>query len=449
MGGLVGENRNRGTYAALGWFAPLSRLGFAMFSRPPCSRAQRTAASLCVLVAVATPCAAQHAGHEGMTMSAADSGAILHVMAQAVPLTTRVDRSPAGGARTETAVTQALVMARAAWWSRRATLAATVDAEGVTMPDGELSLGAFGEGFVDRRHPHTYLHEMMLSGMARVGLVALSLSAGRGFAPFGTDDPMVRPFVKYPINHHLSQILERGIVIGAARLGPAILEGGIFTGEEPQHPSSLPLARRFGDSWSLRGTVIPIAAAELQASYARVSSPEVPNGFGLDQRKRSVSARVASANGRYALVEWARTVERDHARREDAFSYETTLAEGAVPAGAFALALRLEQTDRPEEERLADPFRTARPATDLHIAGITRWRTATIAVAMPGVTWGTVSGVPFVEVSRLAAAARDPRAPFDPEIVYGRTRIWMLTGGVRVRAGAAHARMGRYGVAIQ
>jgi hypothetical protein len=317
------------------------------------------------------------------------------------------------------------------------------------MPDGELSLGAFGEGFVDRRHPHTYLHELMLGGQGRVGPAALSVAAGRGFAPFGTDDPMVRPFAKYPVNHHLAQILERGIVVGAARLGPAIVEAGTFTGEEPQHPSSLPLARRFGDSWSLRGTVVPASWVELQGSYARLSSPEVPNGFGLDQRKRSVSARAASPDvGRYALIEWARTDEYDHTRRETAFSYESALAEGAVRLGPVGVALRLEQTDRPEEERLGDPFRTARPATDLHIAGITRWRTATVATSAPAVTWGTVVGLPFLELSHLTAAARDSRTLFDPETVYGRTRFWMLTGGVRVRAGAAHARMGRYGVAI-
>ena len=379
----------------------------------------------------------------------ADSGAMVHVMAQAIPLATRVDRSPGGGARTEGALTQMVLMARAAWWQRRATLDATFDAEGLTMPGGELSLGAFGEGFVDRRHPHTYLHELMLGVRARAGRADLSLGAGRGFAPFGTDDPMVRPFAKYPIDHHLSQILERGILVAAARVGPAILEAGTFTGEEPQHPSSLPLPRRFGDSWSVRGTIVPNPWAELQTSYARVASPELPNGFGLDQRKRSVSARAASSEGgRYALVEWARTVEYDHTRREDAFSYETALAEAALRVGSFGAALRLEQTDRPEEERLADPFRTARPATDLHIVGITRWRSATAVIAAPAVTWGTVAGVPFLELSRLTATARDARTLFDPDIVYGRSHFWMVTSGVRIHAGAAHSRMGRYGVAM-
>jgi hypothetical protein len=420
-----------------------------MLSRRHRSRARRVTAAALLSTLLAASLRAQHAGHQGMATSPVDSGAALHLMAQAVPLATHVDRTPGGGARTEAALTQALLMARATWWRGHATLAATLDAEGLTMRDGELSLGAFGEGFADRRHPHTYLHELMLAGLGQAGPVAISVSAGRGFAPFGTDDPMVRPFAKYPINHHLAQILERGVAIAAARLGPAILEAGTFTGEEPLHPSSLPLARRFGDSWSLRGTVLPAPWAELQASYARLSSPEVPNGFGLDQRKRSVSARVASADAaRYVLAEWARTVEHDHSRREDAFSYESALVEGAVRAGAFGVALRLEQTDRPEEERLADPFRTARPATDLHIAGITRWRVATLAVAAPAVTWGTVAGVPFLELSRLAATARDARALFDANTVYGRTRFWMLTGGIRIRAGEPHGRMGRYGVAI-
>jgi hypothetical protein len=303
--------------------------------------ARRAAAAASFLTLSAAPLAAQHPGHEGMTMPPADAAPTVHVMAQAVPLVTHADRTPDGGARTEGALTQTLVMARAAWWQRRATLAATFDAEGLTMPGGELSLGAFGEGFVDRRHPHTYLHELMVSGLAHVGSAALSVSAGRGFAPFGTDDPMVRPFAKYPINHHLAQVLERGAVIAAARLGPAIMEAGTFTGEEPQRPSSLPLPRRFGDSWSLRGTILPAPWAELQVSYARLSSPEMPNGFGLDQRKHSMSARLATPDARwYALVEWARTVEHDHQRREDAFSYESALAEAAVGVGPVGIALR-------------------------------------------------------------------------------------------------------------
>jgi hypothetical protein len=94
---------------------------------------------------------------------------------------------------------------------------ATLNVEGWTMPEGELTPGAWGEGFIDRRHPHTYVHELMLTARdllgKRDGSTSLSLASGKGFAPFGTDDPMMRPPLRYPVNHHLAQILERAVVI--------------------------------------------------------------------------------------------------------------------------------------------------------------------------------------------------------------------------------------------
>jgi hypothetical protein len=147
------------------------------------------------------------------------------------------------------------------------------------------------------------------------------------------------------------------------------------------------------------------------------------------------------------LAEWARTEERDRNRDIAVFSYATALLEGAVTVGAIDVGLRLEQTDRPEEERLADPFRTPRPAPDLSINGITRWRTATVALAMPGAIFGPVRGYPYVELERLAASPRSSTDIFDPRQFYG-SPIWMATVGVRVRYGAMHARMGRYGVAL-
>ncbi|MFL5608325.1 MAG: hypothetical protein ACJ8AD_17865 [Gemmatimonadaceae bacterium] len=400
-----------------------------------------------VVVAVSSA-HAQHAGHEDMPAKPADSARMVHVMGQGVPLVTRADPTAGAAALTEAALTQTVVMAHATWWRGRASLDATFDAEGLTTRRGELSTGAFGEGFVDRRHPHTYLHELVLTGFARAGNLALSASAGRGFAPFGTDDPMVRPFAKYPVNHHLSQILERGLLIGAARLGPAILEAGTFGGEEPTSPGSLPRASRFGDSWAARATILPASWAEVQGSYARVASPENPDGYGLDQRKRSVSARAISPDGaRYALAEWARTVEHDHNSGLDAFGYESALLEGALRAGPVGVAVRLEQTERAEEERLSDPFRTARPASDLSILGITRWRIATVHLDAPAVTRRTVAAVPFMELSRLTAAPRGAPTLFDPERFYGTSRLLMLSAGLRLRVGAPHARMGRYGVA--
>ena len=110
--------------------------------------------------------------------------------------------------------------------------------------------------------------------------------------------------------------------------------------------------------------------------------------------------------------------------------------------------MRLEQTERPEEDRLADPSRTPRPASDLSINGITRWRVATLQVAAPSVTRGVFSGFPFVELGRLAASPRDSRSLFTPQRLYGTSRFWMVTAGFRLRAGDAHSRMGRYGVAL-
>jgi len=382
-------------------------------------------------------------------MNGDSTRASAHVMAQAIPLVTRALPSAGGVDRTQFAVTQLVVMARAKFLRNHGELSAALNGEGLTMPNGELNTGAFGEGFVDRRHPHTYIHEFMLTGRGSSGPVSYSATAGRGFASFGTDDPMMRPLVKYPINHHLAQILERTALIGAVRLGPAIVEGTTFGGEEPSSPSSLPRAERFGDSWAARATLLPVAGTELRRCYARVASPEESSGHGLDQRKQSISARAASADGgRYVLAEWARTIERDHDRDVDVFGFETALVEGSIRGGPLNLALRLEQTDRPEEERLADPSRTPRPASDLHINGITRWRVATLQIAAPSVTRGVFSGVPFVEVGRLAASPRDSRSFFTPQRLYGTSNFWMATAGVRLRVGDAHSRMGRYGVAL-
>jgi hypothetical protein len=290
---------------------------------------------------------------------------------------------------------------------------------------------------------------VVASGIGAIGPLAYSLSAGRGFAAFGTDDPMMRPFEKYPINHHLSQILERAMITGAMRLGPAIVDASTFGGDEPTSPGSTPMLRRVGDSWSVRATALPTPWLEVQGSYARIASPEQREGFGLDQKKRSISARLISANGgRYLLTEWARTVEHDHGRNEDVFAYESALAEGSMTVRGVSLALRLEQTERPEEERLSNPFRVPRPAADLGISGITRWRTATAALTLPSPTFGPVRGYPFVEVERTSPSARDVRSVFDAESFYRSGSPWMFTAGVRLRLGPLHARMGRYGVAV-
>ena len=113
------------------------------------------------------------------------------------------------------------------------------------------------------------------------------------------------------------------------------------------------LMDRFGDSWSFRGTLQPSSALELQLSRAKVHSPEHREGAGLDQLTWSASVRADGLLGTrpaYGLLEWAQTDEAS-----GAFRFESWLAEGAIAMGRARPYLRLEWTERPEEERSADP----------------------------------------------------------------------------------------------
>ena len=368
-------------------------------------------------------------------------------MAQMIPLITRAAPTATRGTLTEGYVSQPVVMA---WLTSRALRGqATLNLEGLTLERGELATGAYGEGYVDRRHPHAYVHEAMLGVEASRYGAAGSLFAGRGFAPFGSDDPMVRPFVKYPVNHHLTQILERLAAIGAVRYGRVIGEAGVFNGDEPIAPGVPPQVDRFGDSWSARLTILPADALELSASFANVVSPEQPSGHGLDQRKTDLVARYSALHGEtatYALLEWAVTNERDRGRT--VATLRSALVESAACRGPIMLAARVERTDRAEEEPLIDPFRVARPASDLNSLGISRWLTVTASATWAGRRGKAALVAPFIEVARVGARAGDPAGIFEPELRYGTRTMWVYSLGLRLRTGMHHPRMGRYGVAM-
>lgn len=368
-------------------------------------------------------------------------------MAQAIPILVSGRPVPGGGSLTEVVVTQPVAMGTLAAgpWRARGTL----DLEGLTMPGGEFAPGAWGEGFFDRRHPHTYVHELLgwsrdLFGTERAGY-AVGLTAGKGFVPFGTDDPMVRPFLRYPVNHHWAQILERAVVAASARYGPVGLEGSLFNGDEPESPGQWPNWERFGDSWAVRAFLWPVQGLELQGSYASVASPEHRPGDGLAQRKGSASARwegmVGGVRG-YGLVEWARTSEAS-----GAFAYGSVLGEAAAWLGRHRLSYRFERTSRPEEERLPDDlFRSVRPHLDDNIVGATRWTLHTVNYAVQfRVARERVGAMPFVEVT-LGGVARADDGLFDPEAFFGTTSVRTVTLGVRLDVGGVMRRMGRYGV---
>ena len=362
----------------------------------------------------------------------------------ALPTYIHADPVPAGRSLGEVRLLQPAVMVHGGMLGGRLRLLGTLNLEGLTIPEGELALGDWGEGFVDRRHPHTYTHELMLSYQESAGPAMVSLSLGKGFAPFGTDDPMARPVVRYPVNHHLAQILERAVGILGVRAGPVLLEGGLFNGDEPERPGQLPRVSRFGDSWSGRLTIFAPHNVEVQGSHAAVHSPEHRPGFGTDQSKWSLSARWSNMLRKwpvYGLVEWARTSEAN-----GFFVFDSFLAEGAWTGGRSRLHYRFERTERPEEHRTSSPFRSLRPHLENSILGTTRWTIHTAGYGIQLQPASVVGAQPFVELSygRMADVGG---GLFDVRTFYGKTSFWSLSLGARLSLGAPMHRMGRYGVA--
>jgi hypothetical protein len=354
--------------------------------------------------------------------------------AQAIPTATETNVVPGNRSLGELRVVQPLAMLGVSDFDGRIRFIATLDFEKYTIAHGELAPGDWGEGFEDRRHPHTLVHELMLV----FGSSRIFAGAGKGFVPFGTDDPMTRPVVRYPVNHHLSQILERAVGLAGIRAGPVMLEGALFNGDEPVSPGSWPAVSRFGDSWATRLTMMPVTGLQAQISYAFVHSPENRPGAGPDDAKLSASARWEQGRW-YGLLEWAQTRTAG-----GAFVFRSGLAEGALTLGSQRPYVRVERSDRPEEERLfASPFRTRRPLFENSILGITRWTVVTAGDAMELRRGRRLRLAPFVEGSYLGIA-RVGGGVFDPTIQYGRTKGFEVSAGVRLAAGMRMPRMGRY-----
>jgi hypothetical protein len=373
-------------------------------------------------------------------------------MARGIGAVKHADPAPDQSPDTEAYLTQPILAAHLRA-GRSFTLIATIDLESLTIPDGELTPGAWGEGFVDRRHPHTTVHELLLVVRDPLGRLdgdgELGLAAGKGFVPFGTDDPMGRPFLSYPVNHHLAQVLERAVLVAQYRKGALRLEGALFNGDEPERPGQWPLLRRddrwrLGDSWSARLTVAPLTPLELQVSHASVHSPEHRGGAGGDQEKWSLAARwqdQPSWGERYAMMEWARTGELG-----DFFVFHSLLVEAAMRREWLALAWRYERTERPEEERLGDRYRSLRPHLENSILGTFRWDLHTVRVEADLLDRSRPLRVaPFVEVTlgRVTKVGGGIAEPLDS---YGTDRVRHLSAGVAVGWRDRHHRMGRYGV---
>jgi len=362
----------------------------------------------------------------------------------AVGVVTRASPMPYDRTITEASLIEPMAMMMARW--RALSFTGVLNFEGWTIPHGEISPGIWGEGYDDRRHPHTLFHEMILSLTGGVAPgVRASLSAGKGFAPYGTDDPMNRPALLYPVNHHWSQVMERAVLIGGVQSGRVTLEGGLFNGDEPVGPFSWPVIRgRFGDSWSARALVRAARGVEVQVSHASVKSPEYrypPAGPTHDKWSASARYERPTATGHaYAMVEWARNSELS-----GTYVYYTALVDAELLRNRQRPYLRLERTDRPEEDRLLDPFRSQRPSLENSILGISRWWIATAGYGYRLRATG-IRLEPLAEVSLAHVVMVTPGTVFTPQQHFGGDNILTLSLAIRIGAGMPMHRMGRYGV---
>ncbi|MSR06801.1 MAG: hypothetical protein EXR93_07040 [Gemmatimonadetes bacterium] len=370
--------------------------------------------------------------------------------AQGVLAGTHVNPIPGSGTLTELRVLQPVLMLHSTAVADHLSLHATLNLEGLTIPNGVLTVGAWGEGFNDRRHPHTYAHEVIITGNdllgPRDGAINISISAGKGFVPFGSDDPMSRPALAYPVNHHWSQVLERAVALLGVRTGPVLLEAALFNGDEPERPAQWPrVAGRFGDSWSARVTAFPAPWLEIAGSHASVNSPEHRPGAGSVQQKWHLSARAERGVGigqGYALLEWARTTEFG-----GFFAFNSLLGEASLALRGSRGYYRFERTDRPEESRTINLFRSLRPHLENTILGTTRWSVHTagsrvrLGIPVPARLEAVVEGS-YARAEGLSGGL------FQPISIYGRDTVWSLTLGISISTGDKH-RMGRYGAAAE
>lgn len=370
------------------------------------------------------------------------AGVESRLRARAVPVLLYSNLTPGDHALTEARILQP-VLAGDLRWRRLIALTVTLNLEGATLEHGELALGNWGEGFVDRRHPHTWLHEAMLVGTSPDrGFWQAGVGVGKGFATFGTDDPMSRPAVRYPVNHHLAQVLERAVALGQIRGGPVLLEGSIFNGDEPSEPNDWPNLDRFGDSWAVRGTLAPWEGLEAQLSRAMVASPEHREGAGLDHWQWSASLRyerAVAAGPLYLMAEWARV----DVGQED-FRFESWLAEGAIRLGRVRPYYRFERTERPEEERIS-AFHSRRPPLDNSIVGTSRWTTHTAGTTV-SLRLGGWQLEPLAELS-AGSIAKVGAGLFQVSDWYERSSWLAISVGIRIDLGMEGHRMGRYGLA--
>jgi hypothetical protein len=258
---------------------------------------------------------------------------------------------------------------------------------------------------------------------------------------------MSRPAVKYPTNHHLSQILER-FTLNAVYASPLwSIEAGIFGGGEPTGPWDLGNVESFADSWSVRAArrvgqgMMGIWPWEFSASFGRVREQHEDGEPATVTRlfNGAVRNEANHAAGRlYALVEASLS---DANEQEGFFS---VLAEASLARGGHRPYARVEYSRRPEFERLGPPDREEffRYDHDQEPLGSTRWLIVSGGYGL-NITPLPYSLRPYVE-AQWNRVAQDGGG-IEPDALFGRSSFFTLSAGFRLFLGGESMRMGGYG----
>ncbi len=224
-----------------------------------------------------------------------------------------------------------------------------------------LAAGETADGrtpLVDRQHPHDLFMELSASYSRRIGGDgSVFVYAGLPGEPaFGPGSFMHRLSIadspEAPITHHWfdSTHITFGVVTAGVTRGAVKLEASRFKGREPdQNRYDIETPRL--DSTAIRGSWNPLATLALQASWARLKSPEQLTP-GEDQARWSASAIYTHAIGTRgylaATVAWGRKTEIEadghHGPALDAYLLEATVK----PDNRWTLFGRAERVDTDE-----------------------------------------------------------------------------------------------------
>jgi hypothetical protein len=217
------------------------------------------------------------------------------------------------------------------------------------LASGETADGA--EPLVDRQHPHDFVMELSASyALPLSDRSSLFLYGGLPGEPaFGPPPFMHRVSAmaspEAPISHHWldSTHISFGVLTAGLVVGDVKLEASRFNGREPDQ-------RRFDietgplDSTAVRLSWNPAETLSLQASWARLESPEQLEP-GEDQTRWSLSALHEQPLGRRAR--WSTTLAWGR-RSSGHSSLDAFILESALARGRWTLFGRAERTENGE-----------------------------------------------------------------------------------------------------